>query len=56
VRDTFDVELTLLSLFDRPTIAGLSAEVERLLVSKLEAMSEDEAECLATGSSEGSQV
>ncbi|HET9791157.1 MAG TPA: non-ribosomal peptide synthetase [Candidatus Angelobacter sp.] len=47
VRDTFGVELTLLSLFDHPTVSGLSAEIERLLVAKLGAMSEDEAERLA---------
>ncbi len=47
VRDTFGVELTLLSLFDHPTVSGLSAEIERLLVVKLGAMSEDEAERLA---------
>jgi hypothetical protein len=49
VRDTFGVELTLLSLFDHPTVSGLSAEIERLLVAKLGAMSEDEAERLAAG-------
>jgi len=35
VRDTFGVELTLLSLFDHPTVSGLSAEIERLLTTKL---------------------
>lgn len=53
VRDTFGVELTLLSLFDHPTVAGLSAEIERLLIAKLGAMSEDEAERLATEFSTG---
>jgi acyl carrier protein len=48
VRDNFGVELTLLSLFDHPTVAGLAAEIEQLLVAKLGAMSEDEAERLAT--------
>ncbi|MCU1307535.1 MAG: Peptide synthetase [Acidobacteriaceae bacterium] len=43
VRDAFDVELPLLSLFDHPTVAELSAEIEQLLVAKLDAMSEDEA-------------
>jgi len=47
VRDTFGIELTLLSLFDHPTVSGLSAEIERLLVLKLGAMTEDEAERLA---------
>ena len=49
VRDAFGVELSLLNLFDQPTVAGLSAEIERLLVVKLDAMSEDEAERLAAG-------
>ena len=47
VRDTFDVENFLLSLFDHPTVSELSAEIERLLVAKLGAMSEDEAKRLA---------
>jgi amino acid adenylation domain-containing protein len=46
VRNIFGVELTLRSLFDAPTIAQLSAQVEALLLAKLEAMSEDEAQRL----------
>jgi acyl carrier protein len=46
VRDAFGVELTLRSLFDGPTIAQLSAQVEALLLAKLEAMSEVEAQRL----------
>jgi amino acid adenylation domain-containing protein len=41
-RDAFGVELTLRSLFDHPTVEGISAEIERLILAKLEAMSEDE--------------
>ena len=46
VRDTFGVDLTLRALFDAPTIAKLSAQVEALLLARLEAMSESEAERL----------
>ncbi|MDQ6774345.1 MAG: non-ribosomal peptide synthetase [Candidatus Dormibacteraeota bacterium] len=46
-RDRFGVELALRSLFDNPTVAEMAAEVERLLVEQLEAMSDDEAERLA---------
>jgi len=30
LREAFGVEITLRSLFDAPTVAGLSAEIERL--------------------------
>ena len=46
VRDAFGVDLSLRSLFDAPTVAKLSAQVEALLVAKLESMSEAEAERL----------
>ena len=46
IRDTFDVEMSLRSLFDAPTVAQLSAEIERLLVEKLESMTESEAQRL----------
>jgi amino acid adenylation domain-containing protein len=36
VRDAFQVELPLRSLFDAPTVADLSAEIERLILVKLE--------------------
>lgn len=42
VRDAFDIELPLRTLFDHPTVAGMSAEIERLVYAKLEAMSEEE--------------
>jgi acyl carrier protein len=43
LRDAFHVELPLLTLFDHPTVVDLAAEVEQLMVAKLDAMSEDEA-------------
>jgi len=42
VRDAFGVELPLRTLFDHPTVNGMCAEIERLIYSKLEAMSEEE--------------
>jgi amino acid adenylation domain-containing protein len=46
VRGTFGVELALRTLFDSPTIEELSYEIERLVVARVEAMSEDEVESL----------
>ena len=42
LRDTFGIEMPLRAVFEAPTVAELSAEIERLLVTKLEAMSEKE--------------
>lgn len=42
VRGTFGVELALRTLFDSPTIEQLAFETERLVVARVEAMSEDE--------------
>ena len=46
IRETFGVELSLRSLFEEPTIRGLSAEIERLIHARIDAMSEEEARCL----------
>jgi acyl carrier protein len=43
IRGTFGVELGLRTLFDTPTIADLSTEIERLILAKVESMTEDEA-------------
>ena len=43
VQDTFGVDLSLQTLFTAPTLAALSAEIEALIVQKVEAMSEEEA-------------
>jgi amino acid adenylation domain-containing protein len=44
LHDTFGVDLSLRSIFDFPTVAGLAAQVEGLLVAQLEAMSEEDAQ------------
>jgi amino acid adenylation domain-containing protein len=46
ISDSFGVELSLLSIFDDPTVKGISAEIERLILAKLDSMSEDEAQRL----------
>jgi amino acid adenylation domain-containing protein len=52
LRDAFNVEISLLKLFDHPTVADLACEVERLLVARLDAMSEEEAQRLLAMSAE----
>jgi len=46
IQENFGVELSLRSLFTAPTVAELSAEIENLLLAKLEAMSEQDAQRL----------
>jgi amino acid adenylation domain-containing protein len=46
LRDAFNVEVSLLKLFDHPTVAELAGEVERLMIAKLDAMSDEEAQRL----------
>jgi amino acid adenylation domain-containing protein len=46
IRSTFGVDLALRTLFDAPTIAELSAEIEQQIIAKVENMSEEEAEAL----------
>ncbi len=42
IRSAFGVEVALRTLFDTPTIADLSSQIERLILAKIEAMNEDE--------------
>ncbi len=55
VKQTFDVELPLRSLFDHPTIREISSEIDTLLQAKLNSMSDEEARrILATSPAESS--
>ena len=45
-REAFGVELTLWHLFEAQTVANLAATIEQLLLAKLEAMSDEEAQRL----------
>lgn len=53
VQQRFGVELSLRSLFDRPTIAEISSEIERLLYAKLHTMTDEEAQRLLESFSDG---
>jgi amino acid adenylation domain-containing protein len=46
IRDAFNIELGLRSLFDAPTVSKLATQVESLLLDKLQSMTEEEAESL----------
>ncbi|HTS08592.1 MAG TPA: non-ribosomal peptide synthetase [Candidatus Eisenbacteria bacterium] len=46
LRDAFQVEVPLLKLFDHPTVAELSLEIERMMFARIENMSEEEAQRL----------
>jgi acyl carrier protein len=50
IQDSFGVELPLRSLFEEPTIRGMSEEIERLIYAKVSAMSEEEAQQLLASS------
>jgi hypothetical protein len=53
IRETFGVELSLRSLFEEPTVRGMSAEIEKLIHARLAAMTDDEAERMLASSQEG---
>jgi acyl carrier protein len=44
IRETFGVELSLLGLFDHPTVKEVSSEIERLIHAELASISDDEAQ------------
>jgi amino acid adenylation domain-containing protein len=46
VRDAFGVEIGLRFLFEFPTISAVAKEIERILCLRVEAMTEEEAQCL----------
>ncbi|MWV47650.1 AMP-binding protein, partial [Paenibacillus sp. HJL G12] len=46
VRNAFGVQLSVKTLFDLPTVAQLSNEIERLLIEEIENMDEEEARML----------
>ena len=50
IQESFGVELSLLSLFEEPTVKGMSTEIERLIYAKVSAMSEDEAQRILASS------
>lgn len=53
ISDVFGVELSLLSVFEYPTVRGMSAEIEKLFLTKLDSMSEDEAQRLLASTYDG---
>jgi amino acid adenylation domain-containing protein len=42
ISESFGVELSLLTVFDHPTLAGMSAEIEKLILAKIDATPADE--------------
>lgn len=44
IRDAFDIDIPLLSLFDHPTIRELCAEIEWRIIAKLDGLKRDDTE------------
>jgi amino acid adenylation domain-containing protein len=53
ISESFGVELSLLSLFDHPTLEEMSLEVEKLILAKVEAMSAEDRRALSQFAFEG---
>jgi acyl carrier protein len=53
IRDAFGVELSLRCLFDSPTVTQLSTEIERLLLAKVQSLSEEEAQQMLQSQDQG---
>ena len=49
VRDAFQIELPLRTLFEKPTVAELALKVEEMLIQEIENLSDDEVEAQAVG-------
>jgi acyl carrier protein len=50
IQENFGVELSLRTLFEEPTVRGMSAEIERLIYAKVSALSESEAQQILASS------
>jgi hypothetical protein len=50
IQESFGVELSLRTLFEEPTVRGMSAEIERLIYAKVSALSESEAQQILASS------
>src|SRR5262249_48341237 len=46
IRDVFAIDLPLRTIFDHPTVEAISAEIEHLILEKLDQMGDAEAQAL----------
>jgi amino acid adenylation domain-containing protein len=53
IRESFGVDIPLRTLFEEPTVRGMSAEIERLIYARVSAMSEDEVQRMLASSADG---